>query len=103
MFGVSGKKPTTPTVNIDIQGKPVPFIIDMGASVNIMTKQTFMNIESLQCMLKSSLPCLRIYAHGSCTPLPVRGQVDLKVKYKDSEILASFFIVQTGAGLHNAT
>ncbi|KAK7112338.1 hypothetical protein V1264_011807 [Littorina saxatilis] len=98
VFGVSQKRMSTPTVSVNIEGGKIPFIVDTGASVNILTEQAFESIQSSRCKLTSSASCPAIYAYGSRTPLPVRGQAVLTARFKDIQTSAVFYIVKSCNG-----
>ena len=92
VFGVSMKSSVIPKVNVDLFGESVPFLIDTGASVNILDEQTFKQLTPT-CTLQPT--STSIYAYGTHTPLNVLGVVDTIVKHKDVEAQATFFVIKS--------
>ena len=65
-----------PAVNATLFGKKTPFLVDSGATVNI--------IHASYCSrgLNLSQPCPRIMAYGSDKPLAVDGYFSTEIEYK---------------------
>ncbi|KAK7099318.1 hypothetical protein V1264_003469 [Littorina saxatilis] len=90
VFSISNPKSKSLSVEVHIFNKPVPLLIDTGASVSLMTFDTYKKVCP-----KAPLygPCPLIFAYGSDVPLPIIGFVTTDVNYNDQRIPAKFYVV----------
>ena len=75
----------------------IPVIIDSGASVNILDKDTFHLLNSHNITFTESRT--KLFSYGAATPLPVLGQFDATVETiaagTSSTAVAQFIVVNT--------
>ena len=81
-----------PTVMANIHNTPTTFLIDTGASVNIMNAKTFDNLTNKPNLETAST---LIYAFGSDIPLPVIGVFQTDITYKTNTTNASFYVIDS--------
>ena len=86
-----GKNSKTPVVVTHILEKKVSFLIDSGASVNIIHNNVFKRMKTQ----KLSNPCPVIKAFGTQNPLPVKGFFFANITYKSRTSNAKIFVVDT--------
>lgn len=94
----SGKLVTT---KLKVNGVECLFLIDSGASVNVVDCRTYSNIRHRSvksCSLRS--PSTQLYAYGSRVPLPVKGKFQGHVISNSSgkHVNAEFFVVKHAKG-----
>ncbi len=73
---MTGKNDTTITVNLE--GKLIDMLIDSGASVNAIDRNTFEKIKTTENVLSKTNA--KIYPYGSNVPLKLYGKTNLKIK-----------------------
>ena len=65
------------SVTITVHGTEIPVIIDSGASVNVLDKNTFHRIyNGPKGSIKLSDSRVKLFSYGVVTPLPVLGKFD---------------------------
>lgn len=80
---------TAPIVTIQMLNTEVKFMIDTGATVNIMSYETY---ESLKCpVLNKESP--KIYAYGTKQSLEIAGNFSSDIQCKDKKVNAKFFVM----------
>ena len=85
----------SPTVTIQLIDTPTTFIIDTGATINILDFQTYKNLHSKP---KLNGPSPQIFAYGAKTPLAVKGFFTSIINYKDNQTKATFYVVDNSSG-----
>ena len=91
----------TPAITANMLNTKVDFLIDTGASVNILNGHDY---DKLSIKPKLRNPSPLIYAYGSKEPLPVCGSFSANIGYKEKYISARFYVVNTSGSqsqLHN--
>ena len=81
------------TVQITVEGKLIPVIVDSGASVNVLDSATFNRLSESEVVLRDSR--VKIYAYGSKTPLPVKGIFNANVSTSQLQTQADFVVVES--------
>jgi hypothetical protein len=71
-------------IEIGTQGTEIKFKLDTGAQVNIIPLNQYRSLTSLT----------RLTSYGG-EQLPVKGTCTFKCKYKESEMMLDFYIVDT--------
>ena len=74
-----------------ILDKKVSFLVDSGASVNIIHNNVFKRMKTQ----KLSSPWPVIKAFGTQSPLPVKGFFFANITYKSRTSNAKFFVIDT--------
>lgn len=82
----------TPAVTVKIQDSDISFLVDTGASVNIINGTDY---DKMSDRPKLQNPSPQIFAYGSTDPLPVRGFFRTKIQYKEKHTQAGFYVVDT--------
>ena len=78
-----------PTVQITVNGTPVYVLIDTGASVMMMSQDTYQSIQPRPHLVTAPVP---IYAYGSTVPLDVIGTFTASVSYKSAAVDTKMFV-----------
>ena len=92
---VHKKKKQPPVVKLKINGIKVPFLVDTGATVNILTKRDLDNIlssrnESMHLKkMKTS-----VYAFGSREPIQLQGKFDTVIESKRRVTVATLYAMK---------
>ena len=84
-----------PAVHATLFGKETSFLVDSGATVNIVHTST------CPTNLKLKQPCPRIMAYGSDKPLPVDGYFSTDLEYKGKRTHATFYVVNSDKKTEN--
>ena len=91
LFAINSSKKTKPfTAKLEVDGKPVHMEIDTGASLTLMSEQTFHNQWPIATLATSTIT-LHSYSGES---IPVLGTVDVRVKYGGQEVTLPLLIVK---------
>ena len=77
-------------VELKLDDKPLTMEVDTGASVSLVSRETFKQLQ-LKMVLKPTSVCLNTY---SGEPLPVLGEVDVVVKYNAQQATLPLIIVK---------
>ena len=95
---VSEAKTTCPSIQIDVCNSSTSFIIDTGASLNLMSKQAYENIVS-----KPELkPCTRkLYGFNSLNRIPVVGQFETIITINSITKPITFVVVDNLDNIEN--
>ena len=91
VFHVSGAT-KIPTIKAQIFKTNINFLVDSGATVNILHSETYRTVCPNE-QLKTQCPT--IHAYGSTRPLPVLGFVSTDITYKNNTVHAKFFVVDS--------
>ena len=62
-------------MNLDVNGQPIPFIIDSDAAVNLIDEAHY---SQMSCKLSNAM--LKIYGYGSWKPMNVIGKLSANIK-----------------------
>ncbi|MCG7866506.1 MAG: hypothetical protein JAY74_09055 [Candidatus Thiodiazotropha taylori] len=81
-----------PSVTAQLGNNDVKFLVDTGASVNILNNEVYKQMPKQPTLSK---PCPLIYAYGSSTPLNVLGYFRTQVTFKSKTVGADFYVVQS--------
>ena len=91
LFNITNRQISkTPAVMANIMKTQVNFLIDTGASVNVLNGTVY---DKLCVKPKLQNPCPLIFAYGSDEPLPVRGFFRADISYKNSHVDAGFYVI----------
>ena len=92
------KKPV-PTAQLEIEGVKVEFLIDTGASVNVLTAEHYKEICAQS---GTSIPLqktsTKIYAFGSTVPVPIQGKFETVVESKKRFSATTFYVAKNPSG-----
>ncbi|XP_064469571.1 uncharacterized protein K02A2.6-like [Ornithodoros turicata] len=87
----STSKQNTPQVALTVNGTTLMFTIDTGASVSVISRDTFCQLRGKPEIKKSNT---RVYAFGSQQPLPIIGKICATLSYKDKTSTEDIFIIE---------
>ena len=73
----------------------LPFLVDKGATVNIIDSKTY---ESLQHQIKLEPAKIKIFAYGSSTPLQVENCVSAMIESKLHYTVSQFYVIDGSGG-----
>ena len=79
-------------VSATVLSMQITFLIDTGASVNIISGKTF---EKFKIKPRLEPPSNFIYAYCSKTPLKVRGHINADIIFKDNSTNACFYVIDS--------
>nr|XP_054763090.1 uncharacterized protein K02A2.6-like [Lytechinus pictus] len=79
-------------VSVLINNVMTSVVIDTGASVNIMSKETFNTISQQELLLEPT--DRQVYAFGANSPIDVLGKISLPVRHKTQTQTAVFFVTE---------
>ena len=91
LFAIGGNMEDN-TVQITVEGTLIPVIVDSGASVNVLDSATFNRLSDSGVVLRDS--CVKIYAYGSKSPLPVKGIFNANVSTPQVQTQTDFVVVE---------
>ena len=81
-------------VNVRVNGQNVHFLIDTGATVDIIDSNTFEKLNKKVSLQKSST---KIYAYGFQTRVPLKGQFQATLESKKRYTVSQIYVID-GAG-----
>ena len=81
----------SPQVQISLQDRQVPFIIDTGASCNVIDEKSFLQLNNISL----SKPTSKLFAYGDSNPLHVIGVFESLISYNDTSVNAKFHVVRS--------
>ena len=92
-----GKRPRIkqPRVMLTVNNTKMAFMIDSGASVNIMDQYSFSQLEQSPRLSKAKS---NLYAYGSDTPIPVRGVFQATIESKNKFAISDIFVTSGNCG-----
>ncbi|KAK3763364.1 hypothetical protein RRG08_031862, partial [Elysia crispata] len=85
----SGKK--VPTTTVMINNHAIKFVVDTGASVNVITNTAY---KALSPRPKLSPSSTSVYSYNTKEKLPILGCFSSRVRYKERTIEAQFYVVE---------
>ena len=91
VFTVNRNISKTPKVEASINKTPIQFIVDTGASVNIINSSTYDQLTTKP-VLRHSTP--KIYSYGAKKPLDVTGYFDCEISYKKKCIPTTVYVIR---------
>lgn len=98
-FAITVSQVTTsskvPRINIAVNGKPIKFAIDTGASVNVISEDILMKSGIGQSQLNQT--DVKIYPYQSKTPLSVLGCFTATLSHKNATLTTNIFVVKGSA------
>ncbi|GFN79083.1 Pol polyprotein [Plakobranchus ocellatus] len=97
VFSIKSNK-KVPTAIIQLDDHPVSCIVDTGASVNILTRETFTKLKKKPVLRPSSTA---IFGYNSDQRLTVLGCFTTTVKHRQKNTTAKFFVVDGNSGSSN--
>ena len=89
-LGVTGRMPQA---TVKIGEFPVDFIVDSGATVNVLDNATFSKINANSQITLSSTN-LKLFPYGSSTPLSIQGSFTSQISHRDKVTNAMFVVVK---------
>ena len=95
---VSNASDETPKCVAEVLGENIPFLIDSGAVVNIVSKKIYEMIKDKVILEK---PSKTLYAFGQSEPLNMKGQFHAVVKVQDKSVNALFFVYDGDNAISN--
>jgi len=90
VFSIGDQKHKQPTATVKVNGTFVRFIVDTGASVNIMEEDIFKKLENKPPLQRAPS---QIYAYGSKTPMTTLGVFHAEVETKTKLSEAIIYVV----------
>ena len=90
---VHKKKKQPPVVKLKINGVQVPFLVDTGATVNILTKRDLDNILSSR-NESMHLKKTSVYAFGSQEPIQLQCKFDTVIESKRRVTVATLYAMK---------
>ena len=85
----------TPVVNLQLNGVRIPFLVDTGATVNILSHHDFDSISANQ---KREIPLRKtktsVYAFGSQEPVKLQGKFDTVLESKRRIAAATVYVLK---------
>ena len=103
-LNVHKKKKQPPVVKLKINGVPVPFLVDAGATVNILTKCDLDNILSIRnesMHLKKTKTS--VHAFGSREPIQLQGKFDTFIESKRWATVATLYAMKETPDQHSTS
>ena len=94
VYTVSKEQNKKTHANVKVNGQNVHFLIDTGATVDIIDSNTFEKLNKKLSLQKSST---KIYAYGFQTPLPLKGQFQATPESKKRYTVSQIYVID-GAG-----
>ena len=92
IFTIANKFVNSPKITAYIMNCPIEFVIDTGASVNIIdhsSYKAFVNKPKLQS------PVPKLHAFGSKNPLSVQGFFESEIRYKSNITHTQFYVLES--------
>ena len=87
--------PNLPTTNINVDGLSIAVVIDSGATVNIVDRDTYYKLRALENV--EIMPSnIRLFTYGSKIPLNILGTITVTVEFAGKQVPAQFVVVNNG-------
>lgn len=80
-----------PSVKAKVYKTEIEFLIDTGASVNVINENVFAQMSPKPTLKK---PESLVFAYGSSEPLSIKGYFQSQIYYKGKEVGAEFYVVE---------
>ena len=82
-------------VDVQVGGVKIPnMLIDSGATVNIVDRETWENLKKMHISCKSKKYTGKVFAYGSSMPLPTVGKFETMAKIGENTVLAQFVVIK---------
>ena len=94
VYTVSKEQNKKTHANVTVNGQNVHFLIDTGATVDIIDANTFEKLRKKVSLQKSTT---KIYAYGFQAPLPLKGQFQATLESKKRYTVSQIYVID-GAG-----
>jgi hypothetical protein len=100
---------TTGRVKVHVGGVPLHMLVDSGASVNVIDKETWTGLKSQDviCISSTAKPDKSLYAYGCTEPLKTIGTFTSEVSIGEQKCKADFIVIESEGipllGLNTAT
>lgn len=75
-----------------IGDRDIDFIVDTGASVNVISHDTYSKIPGIPTLCG---PVPKVFAYGSRTELPLLGKFSAELCYKDTKLRDTILVTKT--------
>lgn len=98
VFSVANPDTQSPKFTAHLLDTPTDFLIDTGASVNIVNKATYMSLPNRPILMT---PCPRIFAYDSARPLSILGSFQGEIKFNNEVVDKATFYVMESASCRN--
>ena len=84
--------PNLPTTNINVDGLSITVVIDSGATVNIVDRDTYYELRALKNV--EIMPSnIRLFTYGSKIPLNILRTITVTVEFAGKQVPAQFVVV----------
>ena len=94
MYAVSNGKSQKTRATVKINGQDVSFLVDTGATVDIVDSATYSKLKQQVPLQKSTT---KIFAYGFQTPLPLKGQFQATLESTKRYTVSQIYVIE-GAG-----
>ncbi|XP_065068993.1 uncharacterized protein LOC135694219 isoform X1 [Rhopilema esculentum] len=91
-IGGSSQKPLE--TRLKIKGQRIPFLVDTGASINIIDNATFSQLKGISLQPTN----IKAYAYNSQTPVKMKGKFESLVETKKRYAVAKFYVTEDNGG-----
>ena len=88
------KNEQCPTTSIKIYGNGVPFIIDTGTNLNIISNSTYNQLKRKP-KLRQSI--INAYGFNAKSPIPILGEFDMTMKGQNRQVKTRFLVLDGNA------
>ena len=95
VFSLHSQSTSQPRATIDIQGNVVSFVIDTGASVNILDESTYNSFRNPPKLNKAKT---NIFTYGANTPVSVIGTFESECESNNRLTVGMFFVTRGNSG-----
>ena len=75
-------------IDILINGRTFKFLVDTGASVNVMNEREFEKLQNVKLHRTST----KIYGFGNNSPIELRGMIETPIIYKGNSAVTKIFV-----------
>ena len=90
-YNVRGESGKSLVTTVRVNGHEVKFLIDTGATVDIIDNDTYNALEDTVCLKKSGT---KIFAYGSNRPLQLKGRVQATLESKKRFTATHLFVIE---------
>ena len=91
VFTINGMK-KIPTAKVKLFNTETEFLVDSGATVNVIHMSTRNRICPKVKLLQ---PCPKIQAYGTTNPLPIAGYFDTEVQFRGNQTTDRFYVIDS--------
>ena len=91
VYTIQQKSTGCPTTTISIAGKPIPIMIDTGASINVLDNTAFQQLEGIE--LRPTK--VKAFAFSSKQPVCFKGKFEALVETKQKYCVSTFYVVSS--------